>query len=396
MLTRLHVENFKCLLNVDIDLAPFTVLIGPNDSGKSSILDAILLLGQTAKGPTGQVFVEAKSLDNLVWQRDPHRNIVWNVEVGNLGHSIQYLLEISPILGGVAKEKLKAGSATLFEYSRKGTEEIIQVSLPHPGGNIQQPIIFAQTALSLFKQYQQRGTDPVLDFLACISSARKYCLEPAALRVGATPKVALPGHANGSLSPCGDNLAAVLDSILTSPDRSMILGLEKVLQQEIPTICSVSTYQIPQHGTAKGLQYGLANTKPVVTIPAELVSDGAILLTAFLALGYSDTPNMIFIEEPENGFHYSRLKLVIDYIRKMTTGEIGDRPRQVIIATHSPLLLNFCQPEEVRICLRDKEKGTTVTPMSKVHNIKQLLKEFGTGELWYLLGEEKLVKEKQE
>ena len=37
MLRNFHVENFKCLRDVAVELEPFTVLIGPNDSGKTSL-----------------------------------------------------------------------------------------------------------------------------------------------------------------------------------------------------------------------------------------------------------------------------------------------------------------------------------------------------------------------
>ena len=36
MITRIQIRNFKCLLDVDVPLGPFNILIGPNDSGKSS------------------------------------------------------------------------------------------------------------------------------------------------------------------------------------------------------------------------------------------------------------------------------------------------------------------------------------------------------------------------
>ncbi len=44
MITKIHVENFKCLKNIEVELKPLTVLIGPNGSGKSSILQSILML----------------------------------------------------------------------------------------------------------------------------------------------------------------------------------------------------------------------------------------------------------------------------------------------------------------------------------------------------------------
>jgi predicted ATPase len=41
MIERVRIENFRTLRNVDVRLKPLTVLIGPNDTGKSSFLDAI-------------------------------------------------------------------------------------------------------------------------------------------------------------------------------------------------------------------------------------------------------------------------------------------------------------------------------------------------------------------
>lgn len=47
MLTRLRLENFKSWRVLDIELAPITLLFGTNSSGKSSVLQALLLLKQT-------------------------------------------------------------------------------------------------------------------------------------------------------------------------------------------------------------------------------------------------------------------------------------------------------------------------------------------------------------
>ena len=41
MLTRAEIKGFKCLHDVSVELGPFNVLIGPNDSGKSSFLQAL-------------------------------------------------------------------------------------------------------------------------------------------------------------------------------------------------------------------------------------------------------------------------------------------------------------------------------------------------------------------
>jgi len=52
MLDRITIENFRCFKSVDVPLRPLTVLIGTNDSGKSSFLQALACL---ASGPQKSV-----------------------------------------------------------------------------------------------------------------------------------------------------------------------------------------------------------------------------------------------------------------------------------------------------------------------------------------------------
>ncbi|MBL0038206.1 MAG: AAA family ATPase [Nitrosomonadales bacterium] len=44
MLTRLHINGFKNLLNVEIAFGPFTCIAGTNGVGKSNLFDAIMFL----------------------------------------------------------------------------------------------------------------------------------------------------------------------------------------------------------------------------------------------------------------------------------------------------------------------------------------------------------------
>jgi hypothetical protein len=50
-INRLVLKNFRAFERAEINLAPLTILIGPNNSGKSSILSAIRLLSQTMQNP---------------------------------------------------------------------------------------------------------------------------------------------------------------------------------------------------------------------------------------------------------------------------------------------------------------------------------------------------------
>ena len=51
MLDRLHIQNYKCLRDVTVDLGDLTILTGPNDSGKSSFLEVLRGLGRIIREP---------------------------------------------------------------------------------------------------------------------------------------------------------------------------------------------------------------------------------------------------------------------------------------------------------------------------------------------------------
>lgn len=50
MLTAIHVDNFKSLVQFDIKLAKFSCLIGLNGAGKSTVLQAMDFLTQLMRG----------------------------------------------------------------------------------------------------------------------------------------------------------------------------------------------------------------------------------------------------------------------------------------------------------------------------------------------------------
>jgi predicted ATP-dependent endonuclease of OLD family len=41
MITRLYIDNFRCLVNFELRLDETNVLLGPNGTGKTSVLDAL-------------------------------------------------------------------------------------------------------------------------------------------------------------------------------------------------------------------------------------------------------------------------------------------------------------------------------------------------------------------
>jgi len=57
-ITRLHIENFRSIKKLDIELGQTTVFIGQNNSGKTAILDAVKIALTRRWGQRGTGFTE--------------------------------------------------------------------------------------------------------------------------------------------------------------------------------------------------------------------------------------------------------------------------------------------------------------------------------------------------
>jgi predicted ATPase len=394
MLERIHVENYKCLREVTVDLGDFTILIGPNDSGKSSFLEVIRLFGRLVREPYSTIFGGNRSLANLVWRKDAGRNIVWKVEATAAEHRFVYHLEL-PVDRRPPRESLDFDGKKLFWTEEAPVAQTRHMQNFVPGtllvvhstsqGPNAQP---AQPGTTFLPQRIQQSQQPYSAIAEALTSSLEYRFELDKL---SAPSIPQPGNV---LDPSGSNLAAVLDVLQNSPDRSAFVAIQKSLHDAIHTLSGFVLPPAAQHTGAKTLEFVLSgDEQPPVTIPAALASSGALLLTAYLTLAHTQTTGLLLLEEPENGLHPFRLQMVVDLLRRMSRGEVGNRKRQIVLTTHNPLLLNYASPEEVRVFVRHPEEGTRVFPMTKVPDIDRLLKEFALGELWYLLGEEKLFEE---
>jgi ABC-type uncharacterized transport system ATPase subunit len=111
-------------------------------------------------------------------------------------------------------------------------------------------------------------------------------------------------------------------------------------------------------------------------VHADVMSEGLLYWLAFAVLPYVDLTAILLIEEPENGLHPSRIAEVMQVLRAVSSH------MQVILATHSPLVINELQPEEVTILTRDAKTGTRATRMDRTTHFQQRQQVYALGELW--------------
>lgn len=102
MLKSVSFENYKCFKErTTIDLAPLTILCGVNSSGKSSIINSLLMLKQSYENSAIENKME---LNGKYIKSGSYDDIVYKAEDGKITFEIGYEL-IPPDKGGIKKNK---------------------------------------------------------------------------------------------------------------------------------------------------------------------------------------------------------------------------------------------------------------------------------------------------
>ena len=91
-----------------------------------------------------------------------------------------------------------------------------------------------------------------------------------------------------------------------------------------------------------------------LSVPSWLVSDGTLRLTGLTLPAYlPDLEGVFLVEEPENGIHPKAVATVSDSLSSVYGA-------QVLMATHSPVVLNAANTEQVLCFARDDAGATDI------------------------------------
>jgi predicted ATPase len=168
----------------------------------------------------------------------------------------------------------------------------------------------------------------------------------------------------------GYGLAGVLD-ILNNRADDALREISSGMTTLFPSLARIQLRNIPpQKQVAAQLADG-------TRIDAAAMSEGILYYLAYACVRAIGGGALLAVEEPETGLHPARIAQVVQILR-----EISKTGTQVIIATHSPLVINELQPNEVSIVTRSAEKGTQITQMFDTADFVRRSKVYALGELW--------------
>lgn len=378
LIRRLTLKNFLSYgpEGVSVDLLPLNVLIGPNASGKSNLLEALAILRATT-GDLPAAIREGGGIQEYLWKGE-HGGSVANLQVlatlPVVMHHIDYelnfedddrtitvweeiseryeesLVDPSPIVSW------RKGSPTLYPRREAG------------GGRPFTPTTW-KTEQSVLTQRRDPDRYPELTYLAEKFGEISLYQDWAFGRQTPTRLPEPTDRPNDFLLPDLSNLGLVLhDSLQTSAQRDLIIAY---LRKFYVNARYIST---KIHGGT--LQLFIEEEGGRLT-PATRLSDGTLRYLCLLAiLLHPNPPPVIGIEEPELGLHPDIMPTIAELLKK------ASERTQLFVTTHSDALVSALSdtPESILVC-EGTPDGTTMKRLDG-ERLREWLDKYSLGEIW--------------
>ena len=399
--TRVWARNFKSIRELDLELGPLTVLVGPNASGKSNVLDVLRFISHALSQDLVSAIRARGGIEGVRRSMSGGRP---DVEVGIRVEKGGFRLDYSFVLGGRRVKRGRMGTDDRVDdalerprVDRQYTVEAIVkafyrvkreygVITPANGkearfefeikeGRLVQPKNMRALEVEEFesgglafpslRRIMFRTTEPgsgqigrmtqtyrdVYEAMESISRLQFYRLFPDDLRKRQAPR------GTDLLDEDGSNLA----SILKEMDKSDSLYLGEIKTALGNVVPGLSDLKIPLSRGIPVVEVRYrAGGKPRSTFDLSQESDGTVRLLGLLTALYQERPpSLIGIEEPELTIHPGALAVLADVMveAKLRT--------QVIVTTHSPDLIDRLPIESLR-AVQIEDGCTKVGPVSEL------------------------------
>lgn len=389
MITNLVVRNFRSLRNATLDLCGRNVLIGPNKSGKTTLLDALRFLAQAVTGgDVTRPLNERGGMESIAWKgsdgtdRALHSRVRPSVALefqldGELNQDpdvarFSYYLAIAGDLRAQPVIRRETLDVTANDTKRRLIDMIDGdgvarrwdgTELFANPGDPKKPVL----------AYDIPGWEAGL-LKAEITLWTFFDLIPQL-----APATSNSAAAVAALDVHGSNLSSWLHTLQVNHPADFE-RISKLVREAFPEIESLGTI-VTQAGTIFLTSREKFLQSPITVFEA---SAGQLKFIALTSLIYSPfgVP-LICLEEPENHLHPRLLSLLVEMANQRRM-ELHGQVSQVIVTTHSPHLVDLLEPED--IVLVSKQDGETkFRRFASGEDLRHLMRESENtlGRLWF-------------
>lgn len=387
MISVLHARNFKLLADVDIPLERLTVFVGPNGSGKTTVLDCLYCLSQLKSKMPEDVFRGPFSPSRLIRRGATDLlTIQARAETPSGASFVRCTFEAFEKGGG----NFHGAEWSVHLTSNKGrgpsAEFAARLGESSPRPNMARDDV-GEAALARFRSRMD-----------VFPSALKLRLDPICL--------AEPDFSTGDqikIEESGRGLASVLaDMALTQPDKFQLL--QDSLRSVVPSVKRVRMARAPFYRTeieSTATLFGETSSKtinrqyfgytPVLDmvgaedLPSDAASEGTVLVLGLLAaLMGSARPQLLLLDDLDRGLHPKAMGMLVQVLRKILK---DDENLQIVATTHSPYLVDHLDAREVRLATIDPSGNAQVGSLVGHPDFEKWKDLMLPGEFWSTVGE---------
>jgi predicted ATPase len=423
MLTRLEVDGFKNLLGLAIDFGPFTCIAGVNSTGKSNVFDAIQFLSLLADRQLVEAAQEVRDVHgertgdvrDLFWSGDfakePRIRFAAEMIVpgqveddfGRQAEATHTFLRYELHIGyqsPVGREKL--GRLVLLKEELRHiniSNSAQRLRFPHNAGEFRKTVLYGKRTAPYISTEQSNGQaivavhqdggsrgkpkrspaerapativstvtssdDPtILAARREMQSWRRLALEPSSLR---TADRFVDPHV---MDVNGRHLAATLDRVANRQGAEPSAVYARITNR-LADLTGLDVRDLYVHADdARELLTVKLVESSGITLSARSLSEGTLRFLALcVLLEDPSVTGLVCMEEPENGIHPANIPAMIELVQDLAVDPSmapnDDNPfRQVIINTHSPLVVQLVPPECQLFADTALVKGPTGAPV---------------------------------
>lgn len=395
MLESIFIENFKSYKKQTLHLAPLTLLIGANASGKSNAIEAFRFLSWLTEGQKLSTLKHAINESEKLIRGNIQELFYLDETVFSLGSVINQkewnTLNISITIRDnelhICQEKITQpnSSTPLYEIKKEsiGLSNDVQVAYNNFVRGQHKPTISCTDQIAIMnqlvssaifaKKYKKSQT-----IIPKITNKFQEILGETLFLDPIPTKMRSDSYPDKKIQTDGSNLAGVLYYLCEKEFiKQQLLEFVKSLPEQYITDIRCNVQRSKAYFE---LEETFGKDKKLWS--AELLSDGTLRVLAIAAALLSvKEGTTVVIEEIDNGIHPSRAKQLMQTITKYAE----ERNLRLLLSTHNPALMDALPDSalgDVVFCYRDKLEGDSrLVRLADLPNYPELLVQGTLGDL---------------
>lgn len=356
MIERIHIKNFKSLGDMSLDLGHFTCLVGMNGSGKTTVLQALDFISQVLLGSI-ETWLSARgwTVQDLNCRLRKESNISLALRFrSRSGESLVWLASFN-------RHEMRCPSEVLFLDKRLIFQSKDQTYIV--AGARRQPIPFVYQGSILSRLKDAELPKPIREF-------RDYLWNIRSLELLAPHLLRKAGRAQDKdIGAGGEKLSGYLHT-LKGEAKENLLALLKMFYPNVVDF-RVSSLRAGWKKLYVVEQFGERR----LATEATQLSDGLLRILAVLTQTHSER-SLVLLDEIENGINPEIIEKLVD--------ALVQSPQQVLVTTHSPMILNYLDDavarQAVQFIYKSPEGETRARPFFSLPAIGAKLESMGPGE----------------